>query len=179
MLLSMATLFTAEVSSSSPSPSSSSSSPSSDFRVPRLRKEQVKALKEEPYIADIEDLTLRFAEEEEGSPIRSGLLKWYNVHQRDLPWRKIHRNVGSEEDTKHENEDNVKKKQQKRAYATWVSEVMLQQTRVATVVEYFNRWMSTWPTIKDLSLASQEVSLVPTTYLSYLLILVALEMFSR
>ena len=38
----------------------------------------------------------------------------------------------------------------------WVSEVMLQQTRVATVVDYFNRWMARWPTVGDLARATPE-----------------------
>ena len=151
----MATLF--------PAKASSSSSSDSDRHIPPTRKKQMKPLKEEPYLPDIEDLTVRFAEEE-GFAIRSNLLKWYTIHQRDLPWRQIHRNVEIEDE---EREDMKKRKQQERAYATWVSEVMLQQTRVATVIEYFNRWMSTWPTIKDLALASQEVSLgFVTTMLS-------------
>lgn len=44
-----------------------------------------------------------------------------------------------------------------RAYAVWVSEMMLQQTRVATVISYYQRWMDTWPTIHDLAQATQEV----------------------
>lgn len=44
-----------------------------------------------------------------------------------------------------------------RAYAVWVSEMMLQQTRVATVISYYQRWMSTWPTVHALAQASQEV----------------------
>jgi len=47
-----------------------------------------------------------------------------------------------------------------RAYAVWVSEVMLQQTRVATVISYYQRWMSTWPTVQALAEASQEVCVV-------------------
>ncbi len=38
-----------------------------------------------------------------------------------------------------------------RGYDVWVSEIMLQQTRVATVVEYYKRWMAKWPTIESLS----------------------------
>lgn len=44
-----------------------------------------------------------------------------------------------------------------RAYAVWVSEMMLQQTRVATVISYYQRWMSMWPTVHALAQASQEV----------------------
>lgn len=49
-----------------------------------------------------------------------------------------------------------------RAYAVWVSEMMLQQTRVATVISYYQRWMDKWPTIHDLAQATQEVLPFPT-----------------
>jgi hypothetical protein len=42
------------------------------------------------------------------------------------------------------------------AYRVWVSEMMLQQTRVATVVDYFAKWMAAFPTVDSLSLASLE-----------------------
>ncbi|KAF1850473.1 DNA glycosylase [Cucurbitaria berberidis CBS 394.84] len=44
----------------------------------------------------------------------------------------------------------------KRAYEVWVSEVMLQQTRVSTVIPYFNKWISTWPTVQDLADANHD-----------------------
>ncbi|XP_015725619.1 adenine DNA glycosylase isoform X4 [Coturnix japonica] len=40
--------------------------------------------------------------------------------------------------------------------AVWVSEVMLQQTQVATVIDYYNRWMQKWPTLQALAAASLE-----------------------
>ncbi|XP_062509450.1 adenine DNA glycosylase-like [Corticium candelabrum] len=43
-----------------------------------------------------------------------------------------------------------------RAYRVWVSEMMLQQTQVATVVAYYNKWMKRWPTVKDLANATCE-----------------------
>ncbi|KAG9138562.1 hypothetical protein Leryth_012899 [Lithospermum erythrorhizon] len=92
------------------------------------------ALKPTPKCNDIEDLHFG---KEEIVEMRECLLEWYDRNQRDLPWRRI-----SMEDL------------EKRAYAVWVSEVMLQQTRVQTVVDYFNRWMDKWPTIYHLSTAS-------------------------
>lgn len=86
---------------------------------------------------DIEDL---FTEEETCS-IRESLLSWYDKNRRDLPWRRIGRESESE----------------MRAYAVWVSEVMLQQTRVETVIDYYNRWMERWPTLHHLARASLEV----------------------
>ncbi|XP_009988541.1 PREDICTED: A/G-specific adenine DNA glycosylase, partial [Tauraco erythrolophus] len=44
----------------------------------------------------------------------------------------------------------------RRAYAVWVSEIMLQQTQVATVINYYNRWMQKWPTLQALAQASLE-----------------------
>lgn len=61
------------------------------------------------------------------------LKKWFVSQKRDLPWR-----------------------DQPSSYAVWVSEVMLQQTQVAVVIAYFQRWMSRFPTIKDLAKAPLE-----------------------
>ncbi|XP_069835479.1 adenine DNA glycosylase isoform X1 [Dendropsophus ebraccatus] len=44
----------------------------------------------------------------------------------------------------------------RRAYSVWVSEVMLQQTQVSTVIDYYTKWMKTWPTVQDLAEASLE-----------------------
>lgn len=59
------------------------------------------------------------------------LLKWFDKNARDLPWRRT-----------------------KDPYAIWVSEVMLQQTQVATVVPYFKRFLSRYPTVSSLARAS-------------------------
>ncbi len=61
------------------------------------------------------------------------LLSWYEVNARRLPWRG-----------------------QKDAYAIWVSEIMLQQTRVETVIPYYQRWMERFPTLATLAEASQQ-----------------------
>lgn len=61
------------------------------------------------------------------------LLDWYYRNARDLPWRK-----------------------DKDAYKVWVSEIMLQQTRVEAVKEYYNRWMERFPTIEALAQASEQ-----------------------
>ncbi|KFM60054.1 A/G-specific adenine DNA glycosylase, partial [Stegodyphus mimosarum] len=73
--------------------------------------------------------------------IREGLLKWYDKNQRVLPWRDI---------AKDEVDNNI------RGYAVMVSEVMLQQTQVATVISYFNKWIKKWPTISSLAAAELE-----------------------
>ncbi|KAL6967878.1 hypothetical protein U1Q18_044907 [Sarracenia purpurea var. burkii] len=78
--------------------------------------------------------------------IRAFLLEWYDRNQRDLPWRRISSSDEGDDEGGSE----------RRAYAVWVSEVMLQQTRVQTVIDYFNRWMQKWPTLRHLASTSLE-----------------------
>lgn len=61
------------------------------------------------------------------------LLAWYDEHKRDLPWR----DVGD-------------------PYKVWVSEIMLQQTRVAAVLPYYRRWMEQLPTVEALAAVDEE-----------------------
>ena len=58
------------------------------------------------------------------------LLAWYDIHRRILPWR-----------------------EEVSPYRTWVSEIMLQQTRVAAVLPYFQRFMEAFPTVEALAQA--------------------------
>ena len=60
--------------------------------------------------------------------IQSHLLGWADSALRDLPWRQV-----------------------RDPYRVWVSEVMLQQTRVETVIPYYLRWMKRFPTIEALA----------------------------
>lgn len=62
--------------------------------------------------------------------MRAALLSWFDQGARDLPWR-------SSGDP----------------YAIWVSEIMLQQTRVVTVLEYYERWMQRFPNVSALATA--------------------------
>ncbi|XP_076009282.1 adenine DNA glycosylase [Genypterus blacodes] len=73
--------------------------------------------------------------------LRSQLLSWYDEEKRELPWRTV---------AKTEPDLNI------RTYAVWVSEIMLQQTQVATVIDYYNKWMKRWPTLQDLAAATLE-----------------------
>ncbi|MEJ2599170.1 MAG: A/G-specific adenine glycosylase [Anaerolineales bacterium] len=69
------------------------------------------------------------------TPPGEKLLSWYELNKRDLPWR---RNTTP--------------------YTVWVSEIMLQQTRVETVIPYFQGWMERFPSVKALAQANlQEV----------------------
>ena len=67
------------------------------------------------------------------------LLDWYDVHARDMPWRvdPSARKAGALPDP----------------YRVWMSEIMLQQTTVATVRDYFTRFVTRWPTVADLAAA--------------------------
>ncbi len=67
------------------------------------------------------------------------LLDWYDRHARDMPWR-----VGPADRAAGVTPD---------PYAVWMSEVMLQQTTVAAVRDYFTRFMALWPTVHDLAAA--------------------------
>jgi A/G-specific adenine glycosylase len=67
------------------------------------------------------------------SRLASRLLNWYRQQGRTLPWR------GHPD-----------------PYAVWVSEIMLQQTRVEAVIPYFEKWMRLFPTVKDLADASEQ-----------------------
>ena len=66
--------------------------------------------------------------------LSSKLLAWYNINKRTLPWRGH---------------------AQRSAYAVWVSEIMLQQTRVETVIPYFEKWMRLFPDVQTLAKASE------------------------
>lgn len=61
------------------------------------------------------------------------LLNWYSEQRRDLPWRRT-----------------------ADPYAIWISETMLQQTQVATVIEYFNRFMQRFPDVQSLADADEQ-----------------------
>ncbi len=64
------------------------------------------------------------------NPVTSALLSWYDCNARQLPWRGIHD-----------------------PYRTWVSEAMLQQTRVETVLSYYARFLSRFPDLPSLAAA--------------------------
>jgi A/G-specific adenine glycosylase len=67
------------------------------------------------------------------NPLAKKLLDWYAQNARQLPWR------GHPD-----------------AYAVWVSEIMLQQTRVEAVLPYFERWMDRFPSVSDLAAATEQ-----------------------
>ncbi|MDP1699457.1 MAG: A/G-specific adenine glycosylase [Aestuariivirga sp.] len=69
--------------------------------------------------------------------VSAKLLAWYDAHARNLPWR-AKRGIAPD------------------PYHVWLSEIMLQQTTVAAVRDYYIKFLSRWPTVSDLAKASQE-----------------------
>ncbi len=80
--------------------------------------------------------------------IRVALLQWYDAHRRDLPWR-------------------AKPGERPDPYRVWLSEIMLQQTTVATVGPYFGEFMARWPDVSSLAAADQDEVLVAWQGLGY------------
>src|SRR5436309_4622419 len=76
--------------------------------------------------------------------LRQDLLTWFQKFQRDLPWRRT-----------------------KDPYAIWISEVMLQQTRVAAVLPYYERFLKRFPTVLKLAEAPEEDVLTAWSGLGY------------
>ncbi|MEL7027313.1 MAG: A/G-specific adenine glycosylase, partial [Pseudomonadota bacterium] len=72
-------------------------------------------------------------------PKADDLLDWYDVHARNLPWRVPPGNMAKPD-----------------PYKVWLSEIMLQQTTVAAVKSYFERFTKLWPSIADLASAADE-----------------------
>jgi A/G-specific adenine glycosylase len=75
---------------------------------------------------------------------RRKLMTWYRSHARDLPWRGIND-----------------------PYRTWVSEVMLQQTRVAAVIEHYEKFLHRFPTMVALALAPEPAVMAAWSGLGY------------
>src|SRR5438105_4744947 len=76
---------------------------------------------------------------------RLKLLDWYDGHKRTLPWRT----------------------EKPSAYRVWISEVMLQQTRVAVVADYYKRFLRQFPNVKRLAAASEQQVLAAWSGLGY------------
>ena len=79
-----------------------------------------------------------------GRGLTRDLVEWYRSARRDLPWRRV-----------------------RDPYAIWVSETMLQQTRVQTVVSYYDRFMQEFPTLGSLAEAPEERVLALWSGLGY------------
>ena len=82
---------------------------------------------------DLEKYGVTMWEEDKILSFRQKLLTWYDANKRDLPWRRS-----------------------KNPYHIWVSEIMLQQTRVDTVIPYYERFLDWFPTVETLANAAEE-----------------------
>ncbi|KRX38116.1 A/G-specific adenine DNA glycosylase, partial [Trichinella murrelli] len=103
----------------------------------KLETNKMKIAKEEMNICKI-----HFFDEKVIPSFRNILLSWYECNCRSLPWRCLVKNPTLDRNTK--------------AYYVWVSEIMCQQTQVATVKHYFERWIEKWPSVVDLTETSLE-----------------------
>ncbi|KAI1084357.1 DNA glycosylase [Whalleya microplaca] len=96
---------------------------------------------------------------------RGSLLDWFDTvsTSRAMPWRKawIDQRAAPVDTTE------LRRQLERRAYEVWISEIMLQQTRVAVVIDYWNRWMARWPTIQDLAAAEPDEVLAAWRGLGY------------
>ncbi|KRX52558.1 A/G-specific adenine DNA glycosylase, partial [Trichinella sp. T9] len=103
----------------------------------KLETNKMKIAEEEMNICKI-----HFFDEKVIPSFRNILLSWYECNCRSLPWRCLVKNPTLDRNTK--------------AYYVWVSEIMCQQTQVATVKHYFERWIEKWPSVVDLTETSLE-----------------------
>ena len=76
--------------------------------------------------------------------IRAPLLRWYDANRRDLPWRRT-----------------------SDPFAIWISEAMLQQTRVETVIPYWERFLDAFPDVESLAKADLDEVYTVWTGLGY------------
>lgn len=85
---------------------------------------------------------------------REALLNWFDgvSSSRLMPWRQ----PWIDPRTWKDDADGLRAALERRAYQVWISEIMLQQTRVAVVIDYWKRWMDRWPTIQGLATADAE-----------------------
>ncbi|EUB25898.1 A/G-specific adenine glycosylase [Streptococcus sp. AS20] len=82
---------------------------------------------------DLKKYGIEMWEDEKITSFRQKLLMWYDENKRDLPWRRSNN-----------------------PYHIWISEIMLQQTRVDMVIPYYERFLDWFPTVKDLAIAPEE-----------------------
>ncbi|WP_438478126.1 A/G-specific adenine glycosylase [Streptococcus pluranimalium] len=82
---------------------------------------------------DLKDYGIEMWDESKIASFRRTLLTWYDQEKRDLPWRRTNN-----------------------PYHIWISEIMLQQTQVVTVIPYYERFLDWFPKVEDLANAPEE-----------------------
>ena len=82
--------------------------------------------------------------QDDAREFRARLLSWYDAHARDLPWRR-----------------------DRDPYRVWLSEIMLQQTRVAAVIEHYHEFLRRFPTVRKLASAREASVLAAWSGLGY------------
>ncbi|MEQ9763370.1 A/G-specific adenine glycosylase [Streptococcus sp. ZJ151] len=82
---------------------------------------------------DLKDYGIKMWDDDKIASFRRTLLTWYDQEKRDLPWRRT-----------------------SNPYYIWISEIMLQQTQVVTVIPYYERFLEWFPTVADLANAPEE-----------------------
>jgi A/G-specific adenine glycosylase len=92
----------------------------------------------------MDDMATETFSEEEARSFRGSLLSWFRLNARDLPWRRT-----------------------RDPYSIWVSEVMLQQTRVVAVIDRYTQFMQRFPSLVSLALAREEDVLALWSGLGY------------
>ena len=85
------------------------------------------------FMLDLKEYGIEMWEADKIASFREKLLTWYDENKRDLPWRRSNN-----------------------PYHIWVSEIMLQQTRVDTVIPYYERFLDWFPTVADLAQAPED-----------------------
>ena len=95
------------------------------------------------------DLAFEAPGDEVAREIRGALAEWFHHEQRDLPWRRT-----------------------RDPYAVWISEAMLQQTRVEVVLDYWPRFIAAFPDVRALARATDEAVLEAWSGLGYYLSLI-------
>ena len=84
------------------------------------------------------------SKQREAALLRRNLLRWYGRHRRQLPWRNS-----------------------RDPYRIWISEVMLQQTRVQAVIPYYEKFLRLFPDIQTLAAAEEQTLLACWSGLGY------------
>eukprot|EP00392_Amoebophrya_sp_AT5.2_P006351 g6363.t1 len=117
-------------------PKTKASAPSKCKKLAAAGEEQLSNPVKLPPVEDVNEhvkqflqLTKKVDKDMTVHRLSTAISNWYKSNRRDLPWRK----------------------QPEDAYKVLVSEIMLQQTRVAAVIPYWTRWTHTWPDVKSLA----------------------------